>query len=133
MKLNDISILSLFQRNMGWLVRNHDVIAQNIANSDTPEFKAKELKAFDFDRVLRETARPVRIAMTSPSHLTGSRRTGDFRVQEDDDPYEVSSTGNSVTLEEQAVNIADNSMQYQLASSLYGKSVAMLRMAISKR
>ena len=50
-----------------------------------------------------------------------------------DDPYEVSSTGNSVTLEEQAVKIADNSMQYQLASSLYGKSVAMLRMAISKR
>ena len=89
MKLNDISILSLFQRNMGWLVRNHDVIAQNIANSDTPEFKAKELKPLDFDRVMREAARPVRIAMTSSSHLTGSRRTGDFRVQEDDDPLPI--------------------------------------------
>ena len=31
MNINDISILSLFQRNMGWMTRNHDVIAKNKA------------------------------------------------------------------------------------------------------
>jgi flagellar basal-body rod protein FlgB len=133
MKLNDISILSMFQRNMGWLTRNHDVIANNIANSDTPDFKAKELKSLDFDRMMRDAARPVSVAVTSRDHMVGSGGGSNHKVRVDRDTYEVSSTGNSVTLEEQAVNIADNSMKYQLASSLYGKSVAMLRMAINQR
>ena len=76
----------------------------------------------------------MQIAVTSSSHLVGTGGGGqEFDVRDDRDPYEISSTGNSVTLEEQAVNIADNSMKYQLASSLYGKSVAMLRMAITQR
>ena len=65
--------------------------------------------------------------------MTGTRSVGGGGgVRVDRDTYEISATGNSVNLEEQAVNIARNAMDYQLATTLYSKSVGMVRAVISQ-
>ncbi len=131
MNLDSIRVLAVVQRSIGWLSRNHDVLAQNIANADTPGYKARELKPVDFGALV---VRPVKVALTSPGHLRPTRpRAGGGETREIRDPYEVSNTGNSVSLEEQAVKIASNAMDYQLAITLYGKSIGLLRAAIAQR
>ena len=65
--------------------------------------------------------------------VSGKDVHGAGRVRETSNPYEMSETGNSVSLEEQAVRISRNAMDYQLALTLYTKSVAMLRAAIGQR
>ena len=47
----DLFQLKLFQRmseRMGWLGARHQVLAQNIANSDTPDFVPHDMKALKF-------------------------------------------------------------------------------------
>jgi flagellar basal-body rod protein FlgB len=130
--LNDISVLGMIQRGMSWMSRNHDVVATNIANADTPDFEAKELKALDFGKIQREQIGGVEMARTAPGHLVGLKQPSHGKVRINRDTYEISSTGNSVNLEEQGVKIARNAMDYQLATSLYSKSVGMVRAVISQ-
>ncbi len=134
MNLDSIRVLALVQRSIAWLGRNHDVLAENIANADTPDYKARELTPLDFRAVMARPVQPVKVAMTAPGHLRPTRQpAGGGEVREIRDPYEVSNTGNSVVLEEQAVRIARNAMDYQLAITLYGKGVGLLRAAIAQR
>ncbi len=130
--LNDISVLGMIQRGMSWMSRNHDVVANNIANADTPDFQAKELKPLDFGKIQRERVGGVEMARTAPGHLVGLKQPSLGNVRIDRDTYEISSTGNSVNLEEQGVKITRNAMDYQLATSLYSKSVGMVRSVISQ-
>ena len=129
--LNDIPVLGMIQRGMSWMSRNHDVVANNIANADTPDFKAKELKPIAFGKQCGAQVGAVQVSRTSPAHMTGLASSGSGKVRVDRDTYEISSTGNSVILEEQGVKIARNAMDYQLATSLYSKSVGMVRAVIS--
>lgn len=130
--LNDISMLTMIQRGMSWMTRNHDVVATNIANADTPDFRAKELRPLDYGKLQREQVGAVSMARTAPAHLVGLKPSSEGAVRIDRDTYEISSTGNSVNLEEQGIKIARNAMDYQLATTLYSKSVGMIRAVISQ-
>lgn len=130
--LNDISVLGMIQRGMSWMSQNHDVIANNIANADTPDFKAKELKPLDFRQVQREQVGAVEMTRTASAHMIGLKPPSLGNVRVDRDTYEISATGNSVNLEEQGVKVARNAMDYQLATTLYSKSVGMIRSVISQ-
>ena len=130
--LNDISVLGMIQRGMSWMSQNHDVVANNIANADTPDFEAKELKPLDFRQVQREQVGAVEMARTASAHMIGLKPPSLGNVRVDRDTYEISATGNSVNLEEQGVKIARNAMDYQLATTLYSKSIGMIRAVISQ-
>ena len=133
MNLDDVAVIGLLTRRMTWLGRNHDVLAQNVANADTPGYKARELKPQAFGRALADTVGPVRLAVTAPGHLAGPGVRTPEGTRPQRDPYEVTLTGNSVSIEEQAVKIARNAMDYQLATTLYGKAVDMLRVVTGNR
>ena len=135
MNIDNIPVIAMMQRGMSWMTRNHEVLARNIANADTPNYKALELTPVNFAAMLAPTGGAATVTRTAAGHMTGSRGAGDGggRVRETPNPYEMSETGNSVSLEEQAVKISRNAMDYQLAVTLYSKSVAMLRAAIGQR
>ena len=135
MNIDDIPVIAMMQRGMSWMTRNHEVLARNIANADTPHFKALELEPVDFAAMLGRASRAGTLTQTAAGHMSGGRGAGDdgARIREIPNPYEMSETGNSVSLEEQAVKIALNAMNYQLAVTLYTKSVSMLRAAIGQR
>ncbi len=133
----DLSTIPLFEklnRKMDWLSRNHTVLSQNIANSDTPGYQAHELEKLDFKRRLEMMSTDrVPVRLTHANHITGSDNDGPWKSRARKEPYEVTPTGNAVSLEEQAVLAAKNSMDYQLATTLYGKSLNMMRLALGRR
>jgi len=125
MDLNSIPMFGFLTQRMDWHSKRQDILAQNIANADTPHYQPHDLEPIDFDDHLRRTVRPVQVAMTNPRHLTGLQP--EIEGDEQDSTYEVSPVGNAVSLEEQAVLVAENAMGHSLVTQLYGKNLTMLR------
>jgi len=133
MDLSSIPMFNMLNHGLAWLTRNHELLAENIANANTPGFAAKKLAKTNFDPILRAASKPIRMMHTNGAHLTGTRSTSRFKESTVRDTFEVSMTGNSVSLEEQSVEIARNAMQYQLVTTLYGKNLSLIKTALGNR
>ncbi|SDG26894.1 flagellar basal-body rod protein FlgB [Thalassobaculum litoreum DSM 18839] len=133
MKMSDMSLFRMARQQMDWLGDRQTVLAQNIANADTPNYRAKDLKALSFERELRDI-KQVRMQATSGTHLQGTVQKPDFRVEElrARDVYETNPNDNGIVLEEQMMKVSDTQMKYQLASNVYQKNMTMLRTAIGR-
>lgn len=114
-------------RQAGALARHaasrHRLIAENIANADTPQFRARDLPRFD-ETAARAAARGAEGATTLQG---GVMRPEILRG------VEGSPNGNTVNLEEQLVRGADAQAQHAAAMTIYRKSIELLRLSVSSR
>lgn len=130
MDLSNLGLFKLMSRKMDWLTQRQQVLSQNIANADTPDFKAMDLKPFAFRDALSDSRR-LGTTATSPAHLAGTRDPGGLnKVQRVRNPYETKPDGNNVVLEEQMMKVGQTSMDYQTITNLYKKQVNMIKQAI---
>jgi flagellar basal-body rod protein FlgB len=131
----DLFQLKLFQRmsdRMGWLSARQGVLAQNIANADTPEYVPHDVKALKFDDHMSQVASVIQ-ARTDPMHLSGkASQAASIDDQKTKKQYETAPVGNSVVLEEQMTRLADAQHSYQLMTNLYRKHIEMLKMALGR-
>jgi len=133
MDLADIPLFSMLRSRLGYLGQRQRVIAENIANSDTPRYTPKDLKAFNFSasvqsaQTLQTAGSP---AMTQAGHMSGTIPTSGaaFKPLRKKDS-ETTLDGNSVVLEEETIKMADARMNYDAAIGFYQKSLGLLRMA----
>ncbi len=134
MPMTDAPMFGLIKRKISWLTQRQEILASNIANSDTPKYKAEDIAKFDFKQVLRDRRiLPVNVVMTNAAHLQGQRaRVRDFNVAEERQPYETAPDGNSVVLEEQMVKSNETAVTHNLMVALYKKHLAMLKL-VSRR
>jgi len=134
MSLTDLPVFDALRTSMKWHQARQTVLAENIANADTPGYRGRDLEKPDFSTVLAaQTSGTLSAVRTSSMHLPGLSTTMsvDFSTVEDRD-FETTPSGNSVVLEEQMMKVAANQMDYQAATSLYTKSVNLLRMALGR-
>ncbi len=116
---------------MSYLSERQDILAQNIANADTPGFKAKKLRDLDFERIALAEARRLHMKASSAGEsLAGARSTQDFRREKQRETYETTPVENSIALEEQMAMVADNNLQYMTVTNLYTKTAGMFKVAI---
>ncbi|WP_207476440.1 flagellar basal body rod protein FlgB [Arenibaculum pallidiluteum] len=132
MDMEKLGLFRLIKGKMDWLSRRQEVVAQNIANADTPGFRPSDLTPYDFKSALRTSVR-LPPARTDGSHLSGvSSDASGGTVQRERKTYETALDGNAVVLEEQLMKVAQSSADYQLATQIYRKNVAMLKLAIGR-
>ena len=135
MSTQDIGLLQALDAKMTYLNQRQKVLAQNIANGDTPGYRPREMKAVDFGSVLGsltgDSTAKLQMTITNPMDL-GSAAGNIVHAtdQTQKKTYETSPDGNSVVMEEQMVKSTQNTMDYNLATSLYEKNIALLRTAI---
>ncbi|MEX2453780.1 MAG: flagellar basal body protein [Rhodospirillaceae bacterium] len=129
----DLTNLKLFQmaaKRMDWLSKRQQVLSQNIANADTPAYGAQDLKELSFRDLMRRRRALPTLEKTSPMHIAATRVQPRFRPDEEKSPYEVSPGGNAVVIEEQLTKVSETQSNHRLASNIYSKHVALLKMAI---
>ena len=97
-----------------YLELRQSTIATNVANANTPGFKARDVEPFN--KVL--DGMPVRLATTSPSHLQLSPAESDTRATAKKDSWEVVHSGNSVSLEQEMVKGGDVNRDYSMNSAV---------------
>ena len=118
------------------LSQRQQVIAQNIANSDTPGYKARELEAPSFAYMV-ENAGNARIARPSV-HLSGAMKALGATQQvaagiiPDKDVTETKPDGNNVTLEEQVMKLGAIQAEFAALTNLYRKQMQFMKTATGR-
>lgn len=129
----DTPFLSLLRERMTWLHQRQDLLAQNVANADTPRYVARDLKAQEFSDALKKVTTPTSsMTVTNVRHIALSNtRAGQFEDLESPD-IESSPNGNSVSLETQMIKVSDTQAQFAAAANLYAKAMTMMKTAIGR-
>jgi flagellar basal-body rod protein FlgB len=129
MAIMDIPIFSMLRTKMQWHQQRQNVLAQNVANADTPNYRPLDLAEQKFQLGTPGPA-PLRLARTDPGHLDGFTGGGDF--PNNPNQYQVRPAGNAVNLEDEMMKVAANQMDYQSATQLYSRSMGLLKTAIGR-
>ncbi|WP_142847856.1 flagellar basal body rod protein FlgB [Telmatospirillum sp. J64-1] len=130
--LNKLTLFQMARTRMDWVAKRQEVLAQNIANADTPKYQPRDVKALDFKSHLGQQPQ-VAAAVTNPRHVVSEpliHRVAE--VRKDGRPYESTIDGNAVVLEEQMVKLSEAKGAYDLAANLFQKHVKMIRTALGK-
>ncbi len=121
-----MGLFDLAEKRLAWIDRRQGLLAQNIANANTPGYVAKDLQPFaeTLSRTLPD------LAITNPAHITGTSSAG--RIDPMLRPTERAPDGNAVSIEEQLTKVADTDGAQALVTNLYKKYLGLYRIALGK-
>ena len=130
MHIGGLALFEALTEKMRWHQERQGVLAENIANADTPGFVERDLKAFSFGVEMRSVA-SLTTTVTSPTHI--SALSGGVAYGTSSAPYEITPSGNGVTLEDEMMKVSANEMDYQAVTTLYTRSMRLLKIAIGRQ
>lgn len=122
-------------KRLSWLSQRQQVLANNVANADTPGYRARDLKAMkpvSFKRMIGGGGTKLGMAATNASHLSGQSRKPSASAVDKVDSHETVISGNSVSLEEEMMKVGKTVMDYQLMTNLYSKHIKMIKTALGR-
>jgi flagellar basal-body rod protein FlgB len=127
----------LLEGGMDLAVARRRVLAANVANAETPGYKAADL---DFDRLLDQAgqsgplARPAVLTRTHAQHRGGESPTEpSWPVRYVMEPMgEVRADGNTVDLEGEMMRLAQNQIRFQALTQAMNRVFSKLREAITE-
>jgi len=132
MAIADLPIFSMLRTRMNWHQERQRLLAENVANADTPNFRPRDLAPLDFGKQVQQASGLLQLALTSPAHLSSPSAAGAVATERPA-KYDVRPAGNAVNLEDEMMKVAANQMDHQAAISLYSRSMGLLKTAIGKR
>src|SRR3954471_2450844 len=113
MSINDLPVLSALRTKMQWHQERQRVLSENVSNSDTPNFRPRDLIEPKFDKagVVTGSMGPLAVTVTTASHMTPPGGASGFD-QNRNAGFETRPAGNAVNLEEEMMKSASNQMDY---------------------
>jgi flagellar basal-body rod protein FlgB len=134
MSISDLPVLSALRTKMQWHQERQRVLSENVSNSDTPNFKPRDLVEPKFDQTGAAAGSMGSLAMmrTTASHITPSSGGGGTFDQNKRAGFQTRPAGNAVNLEDEMLKASANQMDYAAVTSLYSKSLHLLKTAIGK-
>jgi flagellar basal-body rod protein FlgB len=119
-------LFNLADRRLAFLQQRQIVLAQNVANANTPGWQARDMKPFDAMLATKLGVVPVR---TNARHLAGQTASaaGTLAVQGERSP-----DGNSVRLDDQLSKVADTETLQSTVTNLYSKFLGFYRTALGR-
>lgn len=133
MPISGLPILDMLRTKMQWHQERQRLLAENIANADTPNFRPVDLAPPNFDRAA-PAAPAVALQRTSAAHIVGSSLSGAGPFQTArPGGSETRPGGNAVALEDEMLKVAQNQMDHAAITGLYTKSLGLVKIATGKR
>lgn len=130
----DTKIFNIMEGGLDGTSLRNRVLADNIANEDTPRFKRSDV---NFENVLQaalktKDAGQIDLKRTSSRHLPGiGMPGGDFVIQ--DLSTTIRNDGNNVDIDREMVYLAENTLQYNAIARSLTSHLGMLRQAIQSQ
>ena len=127
--------LRFHQEALNLRARRQEVLSANIAHADTPNFKARD---FDFSSALTQAVERGRGSQSMPMTSTSSRHLqGSAHVSAEAEllyrtPSQSSIDGNTVEMDAERVNFADNAMRYEANLTVLGSKIKSLLSAVQQ-
>lgn len=111
--LTDLNILSIAGAKARHAAARQALIAQNVANADTPGYRARDLEPFE-KTLSRSTPEKLATPRQAMVHSLGAS----------------SPNGNTVSIEDEMLRAGEAVRDHDLASTIYAKTLSMLRAAL---
>lgn len=127
------STLRFHQEALNLRARRQEVLSANIAHADTPSYKARD---FDFSASLSQAVErgrqsgSVTVATTSSRHMPGETQAGGAAELLYRMPNQSSIDGNTVEMDVERVNFADNAMRYEANLTVLSAKIKSLLSAV---
>lgn len=124
------------QEALSLLTRRQDILASNIANADTPGYQARDIEFSDQLKNAMETHSratfTVGLSSTSNKHIKGNSAVFDdaqllYRV-----PDQPSADGNTVDMDRERINFADNNVKYQSGLTFLSADIKKMMSVLSQ-
>lgn len=129
----DLSKQALFQtlnQRMRYLGERQKVLAQNVANADTPGYHARDMQPVDFVEAVQRSMHRQPMAATQVGHLPPVTPPSAFAIDRVKRTYETKLDKNNVVIEEQMMKVADTQHEYGVSTQLYKKYIDMMKMSV---
>ncbi len=124
--MSDVYLYKLAAQRIGYLSTRQSLIAGNVANANTPSFKAQDLKPFA--ATLQETA--LTMSVTNPAHITPTAQEIDAPRPSEQEAADATVSGNSVDMETEMVKLGEVSRDYSEATGIQKLFHQMFNQAI---
>lgn len=127
--------LGFFQTAINLRQQRQEVLASNIANADTPNYKARD---FDFKTALQDVMTErmrladTRLALTSARHIPGAAVSPDSAELLYRQPLQPSLDGNTVDMDVERVAFADNTLRYQSDLTIISQRIKTMLAALQQ-
>jgi flagellar basal-body rod protein FlgB len=126
MKLDNV--FGIHEEALRLRAKRSEVLASNMANADTPGYKARD---FDFEGMLRkEMKAPVRLAATHAGHIRSDQGIVASTQMAYRVPQQPSLDGNTVEVEREQSEFSENAMRYQASLRFLDSRIKGLLRAI---
>lgn len=125
MDIREIGAINLGAKRIDYLSEKQRITARNISNSDTPGFRALEMRPFSEVLKGASASQPIK---THQNHLTGTTggRSGNAVPNM---TAAMKPDGNNVVLEDQIMSAAQTQIDHSFATSLYKKAASLVVMS----
>ena len=123
----DIGLFRLAEQRLAWVGRRQELLAQNVANANTPGYQPRDLAPFA--KALANADPTAALVRTDPMHIAAS---GTAQSDRPFHPRERAPDGNGVSMEDQLTKVADTSSTQELVANLYHKYHGMFRTALGR-
>jgi flagellar basal-body rod protein FlgB len=134
MSISDLPALSVLRTKMKWHQERQNILSENVANSDTPSFKPRDLVEPKFDKNGDVTGSigTLPMQLTSAAHIAPPEGGGESFDQNKKAGFETRPAGNAVNLEDEMLKVSANQMDYATVTEIYSKSLSLIKTAIGK-
>jgi flagellar basal-body rod protein FlgB len=128
--MQPIQLFALASKQAEWLSVRQEVVANNIANANTPQYKAKDVSSFD--AVLDNTS--MRMARTNAAHFGDSALSNNVKVEEAalNDEIGIQESGNTVALSKELSKAGEVKRQYELSANLVKSFNSMMLLTVKR-
>jgi flagellar basal-body rod protein FlgB len=127
MPISDIPIFSMLRTRMHWQQERQRILAENVANADTPKFRPRDLAPPQ----MGAAPAVLSLSRTNATHLASAQDRAAFQLDRRGQ-FEVRPAGNAVSLEDEMMKVAANQMDYQAVTALYTRGLALIKTALGK-
>ena len=130
----NMPVFSALTDKMRWHQTRQGLLAENVANAETPGYRGRDLAQYDFaDSNKAFSAASVTTTATQPNHFSVSSSANSAFGAQRMANFEITPEGNGVTLEDEMMKVTTNMMDYQAATGLYTKSIKILKTALGRQ
>jgi flagellar basal-body rod protein FlgB len=129
--ITDLPLFAMLRTRMQWHQERQRLLSENVANSDTPNYRPRDLAPLKFDRSAGAMT-SIGLERTESGHIASSETSSRFQASRFGG-YEARLAGSAVNLEDEMIKVAANQMDYQAATTLYTRSLGLIKTAIGKR
>ncbi len=128
--MQPIQLFALASKQAEWLSVRQEVVATNIANANTPQYRAKDVASFD--AVMDNTS--MRMARTNAAHFGDSTLSNNVKVEDAalNDEIGIQESGNTVALSKELSKAGEIKRQYELSSNLVQSFNSMMLLTVKR-